>query len=80
MRIYVYRVKDSHGNVCERAVDDPAETVDVWGMKDARGEGVYFESEAWHLGGWAKKHGIEIETHAIDLRLDERSIANWVRS
>jgi hypothetical protein len=55
---YIYAVKDSHGNTWIGVVDEPATEIQVYGMKDASGGPLYFESDAYHLDGWCKEHGL----------------------
>lgn len=55
----VYGVMDSHGNMWAGVSPEPADDVQVCGMKDKEGKDLHFESEAYHLQDWCKKNGLK---------------------
>ncbi len=56
----IYIVTDSHGNKDVVVCDEPSNCVHVSGMKDELGEGLYFESEAYHLQTWCDEHKMDL--------------------
>lgn len=68
VNVSFYAVRDACGNVVSVAVDDPSDTVQVWGV-DLIGERKDFESEAYHMSSWAKDCGFEFarEDRVIDV-------------
>lgn len=58
LKAHIYVVKDYFGNVEARVVDEPSDTVQIWG-EDKDSVRQTFESDAYHMGRWAADHGFE---------------------
>lgn len=57
--IYIYALIDTHGNTWIGAVNDPSDTIQVYGISGAaNGRFLHFESEAHHIAAWAKDNGL----------------------
>lgn len=63
MKIYWYAVKFPDGQVYERVVDDPCDTVQLHNVE------FYFESEAYHISGWAAKNNLAYEEGVLDINI-----------
>lgn len=77
MDIIVFRVKDSWGETMEAVVSDMSDTVFICGLRTPDGMSPTFESETYHLEGWAEEHGFTVERFEIILDLDARK-ATWL--
>ena len=55
----VYIAWDSHGNEQYAVCGESCDTIQISGLKNAAGEGIYFESDAYHLPTWADEHGVK---------------------
>jgi hypothetical protein len=63
MKVYTstYLLKDSHGNKAYAVCDDSSATVQICGLKDEKGNDLYFESEAYHLHSYFSDFKVEIK-------------------
>mgnify|MGYP001440521600 CR=1 len=65
IEFYIYAIRDGIGNEWGIVAEEPATTVQVNGLLDAKGELAWFEAEAYHLKSYAKDHGF---TYAEEIR------------
>lgn len=67
----LYLLKDSHGNKAYAIVEYPSDSVQVCGLKDASGNSMYFESEAYHLHSYFDAEAkVEIKTVKSEVPFD----------
>ena len=66
----IYAVRDSHGNTWAECVDEPGNTVQVYGIHDKNGEYLLFESDAFHLGLWCKENGLELVIQDVEVTIN----------
>lgn len=57
----IYILKDSKGNEAYAVCEEPADTVQVCGLKKPDGSNAYFESDAYHLGSFCQENEIELK-------------------
>jgi hypothetical protein len=77
MKVIVYRVKDTHGNVDEAVAEDSCDTVFISGLQDNDLAHQTFESEGYHIWAWAKVYGFSVTTYGVELDLDRLEAGNW---
>lgn len=63
----IFMVHDSHGNRDYDVAIDNGEGIQICGMRDSNGEALYFESDAYHLGGWCEQHGLGYMTRSLTM-------------
>jgi len=54
----VWAFRDSHGNTAINVCEESSDTIQICGLKNVEGDGVYFESEAYHAPAWCHVNGI----------------------
>ena len=63
---WIYVVADSHGNKDAVVANEPADTVQICGMRSKLGNPVHFESDAYHLEEWCKDEEFSYEAIKMD--------------
>jgi len=63
---FIYVVNDSHGKKDATVANEPSDTIQICGMKDKKGEALYFESDAYHLKNWCDENGLEMDAIKMD--------------
>ena len=79
MKIQVYRITDSFGNVSEGVFEDSYDIRQVTGLKDQYGVDQSFESDARHMWDWAVEHDFYIIRMEVTLDIDNRKCLEWSR-
>jgi hypothetical protein len=64
----IYVVTDSYNNKYAVVANEPADDVQISGMKNHLGERIYFESEAYHLNKWCEENGLNL--NIIEMEVD----------
>jgi hypothetical protein len=76
---HIHMVKDGFGNKAYAVAEDGYTILQIQGVKNAKEENLYFESDAHHLEGWCKLQGLEYKcveyTHDFDKLWDKTTKA-----
>ena len=56
---HIYLVKDSHKNICTATCEETCTIINISGIKDENYNNLFFESDAYHLEKWCKKHNLQ---------------------
>lgn len=51
-------VEDMHGNRYSAVCGDMSDIIQICGMKNPKGESIFFETEAYHIEHWCSDNGI----------------------
>jgi hypothetical protein len=65
----VWYCRDSYGNEACGVVDETSDLTQCCGMMDRSGSRQYFESEFYHMGDWAREHGIDMWSRNVPLEI-----------
>ena len=60
VKYIAWLARDCHGNSCQGVVDEEADCVQVCGLQNPQGYGIYFEAELHHLKKWCEENGVEL--------------------
>lgn len=55
----VYLFADAFGNTAYAVAEQGSETIQACGLRDTKGNPIYFESEAYHAPVWCDDHGVQ---------------------
>lgn len=71
VKVEIFVAKDKHGNFCSAVTDDRANDIQLCGLKNAAGEEVYYENDAWGFEHFCRENGIDYKvvekTESIEL-------------
>lgn len=71
----IYLCIDSHGNRAWAIVEDSCDTVQICGLKDKDGKGLYFESDGWHVKKFCEDNDIQLKIIDREENFDDL----WIR-
>lgn len=66
-------VMDTHGNVWTGIINDWSDTTQVWGMKNAEDDPIYFEAEGYYISTWAHSSGLKYWS----ARVTDSVVVDW---
>jgi hypothetical protein len=58
VNIEIFVVKDNFGNICSAVTDDRSNDIQLCGLKNKKGEDLYYENDAWGFEAFCKKNGL----------------------
>jgi len=71
---HVFGVMDSHNNTWGGILEDLADSIQVYGIRNVDGELLHFESDGYHLYTWCKDNALTLvdETHSTTIKIERR--------